>query len=192
MPTRNCESQASGSRAAAEGSGAESGEAEGLGDGQRTESRPPARQSADKMKALQKSQGRTDQILGAMADMLTSLALPNQQWTGESGEAEQAVDEEARPAAAAAAQGPWERDQESQDWEQGSQDSMEKGQREPEAQSHWSYSVLLCVSYACVGGGVQDLGSHLSLPKYRGDSAVSGFPGIIGTAGPCPAAAAGL
>ncbi|XP_048097147.1 rho guanine nucleotide exchange factor 25 [Alosa alosa] len=132
MPTRNCESQASGSRAAAEGSGAESGEAEGLGDGQRTESRPPARQSADKMKALQKSQGRTDQILGAMADMLTSLALPNQQWTGESGEAEQAVDEEARPAAAAAAQGPWERDQESQDWEQGSQDSMEKGQREPE------------------------------------------------------------
>ena len=32
------------------------------------------------MKALQKNQGRTDQMLGAMADMLTSVAMPNQQW----------------------------------------------------------------------------------------------------------------
>ncbi|KAI7794217.1 putative rho guanine nucleotide exchange factor 25-like, partial [Triplophysa rosa] len=31
-------------------------------------------------KPLPKNQGRTDQILGAMADMLTSLAIPNQQW----------------------------------------------------------------------------------------------------------------
>ncbi|XP_062397999.1 putative lysozyme-like protein [Sardina pilchardus] len=136
MPTRDCESRTNRSRAAAaaaEGSGEASGGAEGQGDGQRTDSGPPAQQSAGKMKALQKSQGRTDQILGAMADMLTSLALPNQQWTGESGEVEQAVDEEARPAAAAA-QGPWERERErqSQDWEQGSQDSMEKGQRERE------------------------------------------------------------
>lgn len=32
------------------------------------------------MKALQKNQGRTDQMLGAIADMLTSVAMPNQQW----------------------------------------------------------------------------------------------------------------
>lgn len=32
------------------------------------------------MKALQKNQGRTDQMLGAMADVLTSVAMPNQQW----------------------------------------------------------------------------------------------------------------
>lgn len=32
------------------------------------------------MKALQKNQGRTDQLLGAMADLLTSVAIPNQQW----------------------------------------------------------------------------------------------------------------
>ncbi|KAF3860427.1 hypothetical protein F7725_000682 [Dissostichus mawsoni] len=36
-----------------------------------------------KMKALQKNQGRTDQMLGAMADVLTSVAMPNQQWGGE-------------------------------------------------------------------------------------------------------------
>lgn len=32
------------------------------------------------MKALQKNQGRTDQMLGAMADVLTSVAMPNQHW----------------------------------------------------------------------------------------------------------------
>lgn len=32
------------------------------------------------MKALQKNQGSTDQMLGAMADVLTSVALPTQQW----------------------------------------------------------------------------------------------------------------
>ncbi|XP_051518216.1 rho guanine nucleotide exchange factor 25-like isoform X1 [Myxocyprinus asiaticus] len=36
------------------------------------------------MKAIQKNQGRTDQILGAMADMLTSLAIPSQQSDSES------------------------------------------------------------------------------------------------------------
>lgn len=35
---------------------------------------------AVRMKALQKNQGRTDQMLGAMADVLTSVALPTQQW----------------------------------------------------------------------------------------------------------------
>ena len=34
----------------------------------------------ESMKALQKNQGRTDQMLGAMADILTSLAIPSQQW----------------------------------------------------------------------------------------------------------------
>ncbi|KAJ8358708.1 hypothetical protein SKAU_G00152330 [Synaphobranchus kaupii] len=48
------------------------------------------------MKALQKNQGRTDQILGAMADMLTSLALPNQQWISETSEERPLVDEEGR------------------------------------------------------------------------------------------------
>ncbi|XP_061842151.1 rho guanine nucleotide exchange factor 25 isoform X1 [Nerophis lumbriciformis] len=38
------------------------------------------------MKALQKNQGRTDQMLGAMADMLTSVVMPNQQWLSEGGE----------------------------------------------------------------------------------------------------------
>lgn len=33
-----------------------------------------------RMKALQKNQGRTDQLLGAMADLLTSVAIPKQQW----------------------------------------------------------------------------------------------------------------
>lgn len=80
MPTRDCESQTSRSQAAAERSGTESSGIERLGGGQRTERSQPVQHSTDKMKALQKSQGRTDQILGAMADMLTSLALPNQQW----------------------------------------------------------------------------------------------------------------
>lgn len=33
-----------------------------------------------RMKALQKNQGRTDQMLGAMAEVLTSVVMPNQQW----------------------------------------------------------------------------------------------------------------
>ncbi|XP_035378337.1 rho guanine nucleotide exchange factor 25 isoform X2 [Electrophorus electricus] len=45
------------------------------------------------MKALQKNQGRTDQILGAMADMLSSLAVPRQQWNSE-GTTEPVVDGE--------------------------------------------------------------------------------------------------
>lgn len=38
-----------------------------------------------KMKPLQKNQGRTDHILGAMADMLSSLALPSQHWVSKTG-----------------------------------------------------------------------------------------------------------
>lgn len=44
------------------------------------------------MKPLQKNQGRTDQMLGAIADMLTSVALPNQQWVSRKLVLERAVD----------------------------------------------------------------------------------------------------
>ncbi|XP_024915036.1 rho guanine nucleotide exchange factor 25 isoform X2 [Cynoglossus semilaevis] len=57
------------------------------------------------MKALQKNQGRTDQMLGAMADVLTSVAMPNQQWFSERGEADLPSSEDV--------QGQWETD-----WEQ--------------------------------------------------------------------------
>ncbi|XP_008411881.1 rho guanine nucleotide exchange factor 25 isoform X3 [Poecilia reticulata] len=46
------------------------------------------------MKSLQKNQGRTDQMLGAMADVLTSVAMPNQQWLSEGGEADLPSSEE--------------------------------------------------------------------------------------------------
>ncbi|XP_018615970.1 rho guanine nucleotide exchange factor 25 isoform X1 [Scleropages formosus] len=45
------------------------------------------------MKGLQKNQGQTDRILGAMADMLTSLAIPNQQWITEVGKDSCSLDE---------------------------------------------------------------------------------------------------
>ncbi|KAG7471879.1 hypothetical protein MATL_G00102680 [Megalops atlanticus] len=51
-----------------------------------------------RMKALQKNQGRTDQILGAMADMLTSLALPKQQWVSETSEEHLLVGKEGQSA----------------------------------------------------------------------------------------------
>ncbi|XP_010873420.2 rho guanine nucleotide exchange factor 25 isoform X2 [Esox lucius] len=79
------------------------------------------------MKALQKNQARTDQMLGAMADMLTSLALPNQQWSTETSDtpAEPPADQE------------WEREPSGpgqqhpagiEDWEQGS--NLERGGRD--------------------------------------------------------------
>ncbi|XP_069043508.1 rho guanine nucleotide exchange factor 25 isoform X2 [Lepisosteus oculatus] len=40
------------------------------------------------MKALPKNQGRTDYILGAMGDILSSLALPSQQWAPDASEEE--------------------------------------------------------------------------------------------------------
>ncbi|KAL4646164.1 rho guanine nucleotide exchange factor 25-like isoform X3 [Arapaima gigas] len=49
------------------------------------------------MKALQKNQGETDRILGAMADMLTSLAVPNQQWISEMDKDSCLLREEKRP-----------------------------------------------------------------------------------------------
>ncbi|XP_045065387.1 rho guanine nucleotide exchange factor 25 isoform X2 [Coregonus clupeaformis] len=79
------------------------------------------------MKALQKNQGRTDQMLGAMADMLTSLALPNQQWLAENTDAatEPPVSQEEKRGAG----GPQHLDPAGlEDWEQGSpsQDHLER------------------------------------------------------------------
>ncbi|KAF0036289.1 hypothetical protein F2P81_011601 [Scophthalmus maximus] len=64
------------------------------------------------MKALQKNQGRTDQMLGAMADVLTSVAMPNQQWLSEGGEADLPSSEDER----GTVQGQWE--PEGLEWEQ--------------------------------------------------------------------------
>ncbi|KAM7411925.1 hypothetical protein PAMA_021753 [Pampus argenteus] len=64
------------------------------------------------MKALQKNQGRTDQMLGAMADVLTSVAMPNQQWLSEGGEADLPSSEEEKGSVL----GQWE--PEGLDWEQ--------------------------------------------------------------------------
>ncbi|KAM9785529.1 LOW QUALITY PROTEIN: rho guanine nucleotide exchange factor 25 [Neosynchiropus ocellatus] len=51
------------------------------------------------MKALQKNPGRTDQMLGAMADVLTSVALPSTQWVSDSGTELHSSGEERGPAA---------------------------------------------------------------------------------------------
>ncbi|XP_027871909.1 rho guanine nucleotide exchange factor 25 isoform X1 [Xiphophorus couchianus] len=64
------------------------------------------------MKSLQKNQGRTDQMLGAMADMLTSVAMPNQQWLSEGGEADLPSSKEEK----GPVQGQW--DQYGPGWEQ--------------------------------------------------------------------------
>ncbi|XP_040910496.1 rho guanine nucleotide exchange factor 25 isoform X2 [Toxotes jaculatrix] len=64
------------------------------------------------MKALQKNQGRTDQMLGAMADVLTSVAMPNQQWLSEGGEADLPSSEDEK----GPVQGQWE--PEGLEWEQ--------------------------------------------------------------------------
>ncbi|XP_061592137.1 rho guanine nucleotide exchange factor 25 isoform X2 [Cololabis saira] len=63
------------------------------------------------MKALQKNQGRTDQMLGAMADVLTSVAIPNQQWLSEGAESDLPSSEEEK----GPVQGQW--DQDGLEWE---------------------------------------------------------------------------
>lgn len=65
-----------------------------------------------RMKALQKNQGRTDQLLGAMADLLTSVAIPNQQWLSEGSETDLPSSEEEK----GPLQGHWE--PEGPEWEQ--------------------------------------------------------------------------
>ncbi|XP_068187884.1 rho guanine nucleotide exchange factor 25 isoform X2 [Antennarius striatus] len=64
------------------------------------------------MKALQKNQGRTDQMLGAMADVLTSVAMPNQQWVSEGDDVDLLSSEEDK----GPMQSQWE--PEGLDWEQ--------------------------------------------------------------------------
>ncbi|XP_077574877.1 rho guanine nucleotide exchange factor 25 isoform X2 [Stigmatopora nigra] len=64
------------------------------------------------MKALQKNSGRTDQMLGAMADMLTSVAMPNQQWLTEGGEMDLPSNKEGRGSVQGCC------DPEEQDWVQ--------------------------------------------------------------------------
>ncbi|KAF7664551.1 hypothetical protein LDENG_00172590 [Lucifuga dentata] len=75
------------------------------------------------MKALQKNQGRTDQMLGAMADVLTSMVMPNQQWLSEGGEADLPSSEEEK----GPVQGQW--DPGELDWEQGAAENLELRER---------------------------------------------------------------
>ncbi|KAF6724747.1 Rho guanine nucleotide exchange factor 25 [Oryzias melastigma] len=75
------------------------------------------------MKALQKNQGRTDQMLGAMADVLTSVAMPSQQWLSEGGEADLPSSKEEK----GSVQDQW--DHEGLEWEQQSKDSPERSEK---------------------------------------------------------------
>ncbi|KAJ8265503.1 hypothetical protein COCON_G00146020 [Conger conger] len=86
------------------------------------------------MRALQKNQGRTDQVLGAMADMLTSVTLPRQQqqqWVSEARKERLPVAEEGQ----SAERGCWGPGVEGR--ERGSSDSLENSDRPGEE----SYSV---------------------------------------------------
>ncbi|XP_072552999.1 rho guanine nucleotide exchange factor 25 isoform X1 [Salminus brasiliensis] len=109
------------------------------------------------MTALQKNQGRTDQILGAMADMLSSLAMPNQQWNSEGNE-EPVVDGEQK----AAGQPRW--DTEGLEWERASQDSHERGQRDKED------------SYSAAGSEGSISTSVASLPPQASGSSAPSSP----------------
>ncbi|KAJ8257473.1 hypothetical protein GJAV_G00185970 [Gymnothorax javanicus] len=76
------------------------------------------------MKSLQKNQGRTDQALGAMADILTSLTLPQQQqWVSEARKERLLLAEEGQNAE----QEDWAPG--AVNWEQGSADSLESSER---------------------------------------------------------------
>ncbi|XP_034167751.2 rho guanine nucleotide exchange factor 25 isoform X3 [Pangasianodon hypophthalmus] len=110
------------------------------------------------MKPLQKNQGRTDHILGAMADMLSSLAMPSQHWNSESIE-ELPVDGEQK----AAGQSQW--DQERLEWEQASRDSPERGQRDKED------------SYSAAGSEGSISTSVASLPPQASGSSAPNSPG---------------
>ncbi|XP_060749421.1 rho guanine nucleotide exchange factor 25 isoform X1 [Tachysurus vachellii] len=110
------------------------------------------------MKPLQKNQGRTDHILGAMADMLSSLAMPSQHWSSE-GTEELPVDGERK----AASQSQW--DQERVEWEQESRDSPERGQRDKED------------SYTAAGSEGSISTSVTSLPPQASGSSAPNSPG---------------
>ncbi|XP_062871070.1 rho guanine nucleotide exchange factor 25 isoform X1 [Trichomycterus rosablanca] len=99
------------------------------------------------MKALQKNQGRTDQIIGAMAEMLSSLAMPSQQWDSEENQ-ELAVDE----------------DQESLEWARSSKNSPERGQKDKED------------SYSAAGSEGSISTSVASLPPQASGSSAPNSP----------------
>ncbi|KTG39480.1 hypothetical protein cypCar_00005628 [Cyprinus carpio] len=80
------------------------------------------------MKSLPKNQGRTDQILGAMADMLTSLVIPNQKWNSE-GIEHLSMTQERKTGK----QRPWET--EGLNWDDMSRDSLERVRRRDRARN---------------------------------------------------------
>ncbi|KAI1892240.1 hypothetical protein AGOR_G00131320 [Albula goreensis] len=113
------------------------------------------------MKALQKNQGRTDQMLGAMADMLTSLALPKpqQQWVSGASKDCLLVDEEGQNVE----QRDW--GPGAVDWEQGSSEGVETRNRLEEE----SYSV---------GGSEGSISTSVaSLPPQASGSSAPSSPG---------------
>ncbi|KAJ8397054.1 hypothetical protein AAFF_G00011080 [Aldrovandia affinis] len=112
------------------------------------------------MKALQKNQGRTDQMLGVMADMLTTLALPQeQQWVSETREEHLVVALEGRSAE------PGDLVPGAADWGQGSADSLDSSDRPGEE----SYSV---------GGSEGSISTSVaSLPPQASGSSAPSSPG---------------
>ncbi|XP_056095067.1 rho guanine nucleotide exchange factor 25 isoform X2 [Rhinichthys klamathensis goyatoka] len=111
------------------------------------------------MKALPKNQGRTDQILGAMADMLTSLAIPNQKWNSE-GIEHLSVKQERKTGQ----QPPW--DTEGLNWDDMSRDSLERVRRRDRANS-----------YSAAGSEGSISTSVASLPPQASGSSAPNSPG---------------
>ncbi|XP_029910768.1 rho guanine nucleotide exchange factor 25 isoform X2 [Myripristis murdjan] len=110
--------------------------------------------------ALQKNQGRTDQMLGAMADMLTSLAIPNQQWLTEAGEADPPPSEEGK----GTVPGQWE--SAGLDWEQCSSSSTENTDQRERTDS-----------YSAAGSEGSISTSVASLPPQASGSSAPSSPG---------------
>ncbi|XP_056279388.1 rho guanine nucleotide exchange factor 25 isoform X2 [Pseudoliparis swirei] len=108
------------------------------------------------MKALQKNQGRTDQMLGAMADMLTSVAMPNQQWLSEGVEADLPSSEQEK----GPVQGQWE-----PEWEQQAT-ATEKPERRDRTDS-----------YSAAGSEGSMSTSVASLPPQASGSSAPSSPG---------------
>ncbi|XP_029362811.1 rho guanine nucleotide exchange factor 25 isoform X3 [Echeneis naucrates] len=111
------------------------------------------------MKALQKNQGRTDQMLGAMADVLTSVAMPNQQWLPEEGEVDLPSSEDER----VPVQGQW--DPEGLEWEQ--QTTITENPEQPERTD----------SYSAAGSEGSISTSVASLPPQASGSSAPSSPG---------------
>ncbi|KAM6929483.1 rho guanine nucleotide exchange factor 25 isoform 1-T1 [Lycodopsis pacificus] len=111
------------------------------------------------MKALPKNQGRTDQMLGAMADVLTSVVMPNQQWLSEGVEADLPSSEEEK----GPVQGRWE--PEGPEWEQQATTTENPEQRERTD------------SYSAAGSEGSISTSVASLPPQASGSSAPSSPG---------------